>query len=46
MRLPGGAVLMALHLPLRACSYLLFKSSREELLEDVEALKKRIGGDN
>jgi len=26
--------------------YLLFKSSREELVQDIEALKKKIGGDN
>lgn len=26
--------------------YLLFKSNREELLDDIEVLKKKIAGDN
>lgn len=26
--------------------YLLFKSSREELVQDIESLKKKISGDN
>ena len=29
-----------------AYRYLLFKSSREELVQDIESLKKKISGDN